>query len=744
MGKKHKKHHRADPAELEDLPPVKLTIKVGTPDPHADEAYLTETHVEKKHKHKKKKKKHKHHKDKEASYQDVEPTTGENTEQSELEDVEAEASVDQKEDIKVAKTEKPKESNKRPIDEIEGEVNITEEPNEPYLKKIFRGEDYFDRKAREPRGGLITDKSPLNHCLEYLQRVLSRKDINGFFSFPVNDVIAPGYSAIVSQPMDFSTMKSKVENDEYPSVTEYKKDFKLMCDNAMLYNHPDTVYYKAANKLLNIGLKTMSKEKLLQLKKNLSLMQNITDVELGVDKDDILVDITSVDNTQTPLKPKEPQPLAIKTNMYKAEAIRDNLSSKQILAQAEQAAQDAADRLAAKSPKSKMGFLKRRKDGTTTLNILNPDNDGVVNEKERVITLGNLIGKVTQGTGQIAGFKEDKRNKINPVHYLQYGPFSSYAPVYDSSFSNLSKDESDFLITAYGDEPAAQFAQSLQNFVGDAGDYAIRMVDSLLGVLTGGDHFKSKKVMQEKQREKEEKKRQEEEEKKQLEEREKAQKQMEEAASQKDRIENLRSLSEIGIDTSFLDSFVKGNKLQSQLDETSQLISDLQSKQNDRLTQKPPSHLQHVQGPSTEEKAIAGKVTKNLAEITKQATPADVISAGAVRRALGVTVEPLTPPPVPVEDPSSMEGNAMQQSQSEIEHTEPNTQIQTLEASNPSEFQNEANFQNEVDGHFENETLPSAQTQNEAGFQSETGEIGISEEEAAISSILPMDEDSML
>lgn len=36
-------------------------------------------------------------------------------------------------------------------------------------------------------------------------------------------------------------------------------DFKLMCDNAMVYNRPETVYYKAAKKLLHTGFKMMSK-----------------------------------------------------------------------------------------------------------------------------------------------------------------------------------------------------------------------------------------------------------------------------------------------------------------------------------------------------------------------------------------------------------------------------------------------------------------------------------------------------
>lgn len=49
-----------------------------------------------------------------------------------------------------------------------------------------------------------------------------RKDPNGFFAFPVTDVIAPGYSTIIKHPMDFSTMKDKITANEYKTVTEFK------------------------------------------------------------------------------------------------------------------------------------------------------------------------------------------------------------------------------------------------------------------------------------------------------------------------------------------------------------------------------------------------------------------------------------------------------------------------------------------------------------------------------------------
>lgn len=91
-------------------------------------------------------------------------------------------------------------------------------------------------------------------------------------------------------------MKDKNRNNDYKTVTEFKvrvpltsncefdflpslkmlgikpaafivdltlfvpqADFKLMCDNAMVYNRPETVYYKAAKKLLHTGFKMMSK-----------------------------------------------------------------------------------------------------------------------------------------------------------------------------------------------------------------------------------------------------------------------------------------------------------------------------------------------------------------------------------------------------------------------------------------------------------------------------------------------------
>ena len=45
------------------------------------------------------------------------------------------------------------------------------------------------------------------------------------------------------------------------------------------------------------------------------------------------------------------------------------------------------------------------------------------------------------------------------VQYVSYGPFSSFAPQYDSSFASISKEESDLLLATYGDETGVQYAK---------------------------------------------------------------------------------------------------------------------------------------------------------------------------------------------------------------------------------------------------------------------------------------------
>ena len=86
-----------------------------------------------------------------------------------------------------------------------------------------------------------------------------RRDPDGIFAEPVTDDIAPGYSSLISIPMDLATIATKIEMGQYSSVSEFKSDFILMCNNAMTYNAPETVYYGSAKRLLTTGLQIIAK-----------------------------------------------------------------------------------------------------------------------------------------------------------------------------------------------------------------------------------------------------------------------------------------------------------------------------------------------------------------------------------------------------------------------------------------------------------------------------------------------------
>ena len=421
---------------------------------------------------------------------------------------------------------------------------------------------------REPRTCVlrkIAERTPLQRLLEHLLRSMEKRDPQQFFAWPVTDSIAPGYSQIITNPMDFSTIKQKIDDNNYQNLQEFVDDFKLMCDNAMTYNHPDTIYYKAAKKLLHVGLKMVTPEKLRQLRPVLMYMNDITKEELGFELGNEDLNNPNAPVTEEQIEQereqeerneeaeelrKENQRKMRLASLGKFEAIPDDLTPEEILKQARGAAKAAAEKLSLKRVNSKMGFLRQKKDGTTSLQIIVPGDGIIPGTNQRPVSLGQLIGKLNHGTGALAGFREDRRNMSKPVKPLYYGAFGSYAPSYDSTFANLTKEETDLVYQTYGDETAVQYAESILDFAKDC-DYTLTMVDDLLDILTGGDHRKTKKFIEEKRRLREEE--------------EKIKHLLEKPMQDVNRniplldkvkvdIEQLKTLSDLGIDINFLDN----------------------------------------------------------------------------------------------------------------------------------------------------------------------------------------------
>jgi len=61
----------------------------------------------------------------------------------------------------------------------------------------------------------------------------------------------PDYRDLIKHPMDFATMRRKVDLQAYRTVDDIAADFQLMISNCMTYNAKTTIFYRAAVKMMN-------------------------------------------------------------------------------------------------------------------------------------------------------------------------------------------------------------------------------------------------------------------------------------------------------------------------------------------------------------------------------------------------------------------------------------------------------------------------------------------------------------
>ncbi|ELW61532.1 Bromodomain-containing protein 7 [Tupaia chinensis] len=456
---------------------------------------------------------------------------------------------------------------------------------------------------------------------------LHRKDPSAFFSFPVTDFIAPGYSMIIKHPMDFSTMKEKIKNNDYQSIEELKDNFKLMCTNAMIYNKPETIYYKAAKKLLHSGMKILSQERIQSLKQSIDFMADLQKTRKQKDKTD-----TSQSGEDSGSWPREREDCGdaeaqafkspTKENKKKdKDMLEDKFKSNNFEREQEQIdriVKESGGKLTRRLVNSQCEFERRKPDGTTTLGLLHPV-DPIVGEPGYCpVRLGMTTGRLQSGVNTLQGFKEDKRNKVTPVLYLNYGPYSSYAPHYDSTFANISKDDSDLIYSTYGEDSDLPSDFSIHEFLATCQDYPYVMADSLLDVLTKGGHSRT----------------------------------LQELETFKKSLTVLplsggcgcsactlaTAACLVGVPWVTWQQIQEAEVFQRKLDETTKLLRELQEAQNERLSTRPPPNMICLLGPSYREMHLAEQVTNNLKELAQQVTPGDIVSTYGVRKAMGISI----------------------------------------------------------------------------------------------------------
>ncbi|XP_048781551.1 bromodomain and PHD finger-containing protein 3 isoform X1 [Lagopus muta] len=95
--------------------------------------------------------------------------------------------------------------------------------------------------------------TPFNVLLRTTLDLLQEKDAAQIFAEPVNLDEVPDYLEFISNPMDFSTMRRKLESHLYRTLDEFEEDFNLIVTNCMRYNAKDTIFHRAAVRLRDLG-----------------------------------------------------------------------------------------------------------------------------------------------------------------------------------------------------------------------------------------------------------------------------------------------------------------------------------------------------------------------------------------------------------------------------------------------------------------------------------------------------------
>jgi len=92
--------------------------------------------------------------------------------------------------------------------------------------------------------------------------IISKMDVYGLFKKAVTEDEAPGYFDIVTSPMDFGTIKEKIESGDYDGddgISVVFDDFLLVLDNCALYNEDNDVILTEAGRLLSLLPETFAK-----------------------------------------------------------------------------------------------------------------------------------------------------------------------------------------------------------------------------------------------------------------------------------------------------------------------------------------------------------------------------------------------------------------------------------------------------------------------------------------------------
>ncbi|XP_062191366.1 uncharacterized protein LOC133895228 [Phragmites australis] len=104
---------------------------------------------------------------------------------------------------------------------------------------------------------------------------LQKKDTYGTFADPVDTEKISKYHVTIKHPMNFETIRKKLDGGEYANLEQFEADVLLVISNAMCYNEPaDTVYYRQAQ-----AFEELAKRNFKDLREHGDVVESESEVE---------------------------------------------------------------------------------------------------------------------------------------------------------------------------------------------------------------------------------------------------------------------------------------------------------------------------------------------------------------------------------------------------------------------------------------------------------------------------------
>ncbi|XP_029902192.1 bromodomain-containing protein 1 isoform X2 [Myripristis murdjan] len=122
------------------------------------------------------------------------------------------------------------------------------------LLELIRKREKLKREEMKLQQTLLEMQlTPFTILLRALLDQLQEKDQARIFAQPVDISEVPDYLDHIKHPMDFSTMRQRLDAQGYCNLEQFEDDFNLIIANCMKYNSKDTYFHRAAVRLRDQG-----------------------------------------------------------------------------------------------------------------------------------------------------------------------------------------------------------------------------------------------------------------------------------------------------------------------------------------------------------------------------------------------------------------------------------------------------------------------------------------------------------